>query len=241
MILDPTNLESIKRFFEENKYLSTCELAILANRSPTTIRNWKRRCGIPLGKSPFSGVKHSHKGKPIVPVRDERIWDNEAWFRQKYEQEGLGILAIAKTIGRSKSLVIARLRKYDIVIRSHADAVRSNNPACNEEWLYKHYCTREQYIDWCKRNGKEPDQNGGKALSIIKCAAEANVVPYTIYNWLVRFKIPMRDTRESLAGIHNPFYGRRHTNATKAHLREKYWRSNKANCHNESKNEGGDP
>lgn len=223
-MIDPSNLESVKKFFADNPYRTTYELAILAGRSPSTIRNWKRKCGVDLKESPFKG-KREYKSRDVEKITDCHIWDNEEWFRQKYEQEGLGIPTIARMIGRSVSLVAGRLVKYEIATRSHADAVKSSNPYCNEEWLYTNYATRRQYIDWCIEKKKTPSDDGGKSFPLAKCAEMANVVPYTIYNWLVHYKIPMRDISEAMSGEHNPFYGKKHSDETKTKIREAYYKA----------------
>jgi hypothetical protein len=221
-MLNPNDIDALKKFFEENPYLSTYELAMVAGKSPSTIRNWKRKCGLELKQSPFpKGREYSRREVEIV--QDQGIWDIKEWFSQKYTVEGYGIPTIAKMIGKSVSLVAARLKKYDIATRPHSEAVRSSNEYCNEEWLYSHYAIRDQYVEWCTRNAKPVSQDGGKALSLAKCAKIAGVVPYTIYNWLVHFKIPMRDINEAMAGEGNPFYGKKHSDATKQRIRESYW------------------
>jgi hypothetical protein len=227
----------MKKFFDENPHLTTYEFAVLANKSPSTIRNWKRKCGLNLKESPFK-VRVEYKRREVSKVANDHVWDNEDWLRQKYEHDGFGIPTIAKMIGHSVSLVASRLKKYDIATRQHIDAVKSSNKACNEEWLYTNYTTRDQYIEWCSKKSKMPTNGSGKALSLAKCAELADVVPYTIYNWLVRFKIPIRDISEAMAGENNPFYGKKHSDATKARIREAYWRSRK-NDQNLS-GEGGD-
>lgn len=224
MVVDPNNINSLKTFFDENPSLTTYELAMLVGKSPSTIRNWKRKCGIPLKESPFN-TKRAYEKTNYGSENNAAIWDTVEWFRQKYEVEGLGIPTIAKIIGKSVSLVANRLSKYNIQTRTHADAVKSDNQFCDEEWLYKHYATREQYVEWCDRNTKAPNPEGGKSLSLTKCAELAKVVPYTIYNWLVRFKVPMRDISEAMTGKHNPFYGRKHSEATKTKIKEAYWKS----------------
>lgn len=221
-MLNPNNVNELKKFFEENPSLSTYELAIVAGKSPSTIRNWKRKCGIELKQSPFPKGRE-YTRRDVEPVTDQDVWDNKEWFSQKYTVEGFGIPTIAKMIGKSVSLVAARLKKYEVATRPHNEAVKSTNKCCNEEWLYYHYTTRDQYVDWCTKNAKQVEAEGGQALSLAKCAKLAEVVPYTIYNWLVHFKIPMRDINEAMAGEGNPFYGRKHSDATKQRIRESYW------------------
>jgi transposase len=237
-MVDPSDTNSIKKFFEENPYLSTYELAVRAGKSPSTIRNWKRKCGIILKDSPFK-TKREYKKRDVGTVDDAAVWDNEAWFREKYEDERLGIPTIARMIGRSVSLVAGRLIKYDISTRPHSDAVKSVNPACSEEWLYYHYATKELYTEWCNKNARQVDLDGGKTHSLAKCAELAGVVPYTIYNWLVRFRIPMRDISEAMTGENNPFYGRKHSDATKARIRDAYWKTRSEPRSEKAPGEGG--
>lgn len=221
-MLNPNNINELKKFFEENPYLSTYELAMVAGKSPSTIRNWKRKCGLELKQSPFPKGRE-YTRREVESIQDQGIWDTKNWFNQKYAIEGFGIPTIAKIIGKSVSLVAARLKKYDIPTRPHNEAVKSSNQYCNEEWLHSHYATRDQYVDWCTRNAKPVSSDGGQALSLAKCAKIAGVVPYTIYNWLVHFKIPMRDINEAMAGEGNPFYGKKHSDVTKQRIRESYW------------------
>lgn len=223
-MLNPSNVEALKKFFESNPHLSTYELAIVAGRSPSTIRNWKRKCGITLKESPFPKGRE-YKKKEVPQVSDKLVWDTKEWFYQKYVTEGLGIPTIARMISKSVSLVAGRLKKYDVPTRPHKDAVKSNNTSCDEGWLYYNYATRDQYVDWCTKNAKPVEPEGGKALSLAKCATIAGVVPYTIYNWLVRYRIPMRDINEAMAGENNPFFGKKHSDATKQKIRESYWKA----------------
>lgn len=223
MSIDPSNKDSLRKFFEDHPHMSTYELAMISGRSPSTIRNWKRRCGLSLKNSPFPR-NQSYKKREVLFETDQNVWDCEEWFRQKYEIEKLGIPTIARVISRSVSLVANRLKKYDVKTRPHSTAVQSSNRYSNEEWLYYKYATRDQYIDWCMKNSKAPDEEGGCALSLAKCAKLAGVVPYTIYNWLVRFRVPIRDINEAMTGDNNPFYGKKHSEETKEKIRQAYWR-----------------
>jgi len=228
MEIDESNKEALKKFFEEYYYLNNYELANLVGKSISTVRNWKRKCGIKAKTSPFK-PRQEYPKQEIQQILDQNIWDNEEWFRVKYEQESIGIHTIAKIIGHSMSFVYNRLKKYDIQSRTHSDAVKSENQYCDEKWLYYNYATREQYLEWCAVNKYNPELNGGKALTLTECAEIANVVPYTLYNWLLRFHVPIRNMGEAMTGEHNPFYGKKHTDDTKAKLREKSQK-----LHNES-------
>ena len=211
--------ELVKEYFEENDHLTVYEIAIKLNKSPSTIRNWRRKAGL-SSKYPFK-TRPKIKKNDIIKIDDKEIWDNEEWFRDQYEGKKHGIAIIAKIISRSPRLVVLRLNKYGIEIRSHSQAVKSNNPCSSGKWLAYHYGTRDEYIGATK----DPDSDGGKSWSLKKCASEAGVVPATIYNWLVRanregYKINIRDLNESVAGNRNPFYGKKHTEKTKERLRQ---------------------
>jgi len=204
---NPKDKEMLKLWFEQNQDLTTLELATKAGVSPSTIRNWKRSCGLELGKSPFD-VSYKMSKKNVEKVDDPIIWDNKSWFEDQYRIKGRGIYLIARVIGRSTSLVKGRLDRYGIPLRSHSEAVKSKSPYCNKEWL------ELNYIELNK--------------SLAKCAEEAGVSPYTICNWLAKFDIPIRDIHEAMAGRRNPFHGKKHSEETKRKIREAY-RENRQN------------
>jgi len=203
----------VREFFKENDHLKTNEIAIQLGRSPATIGRWRKEAG--LTKSyPFKN-RPKFPSRALPTVSDPTIWDNEEWFKEYYEEKSFGITAIGKIIKRSPRLVSLRLQKYGIKIKSHTEAVRSTNPCANEEWLVYHYGNRKEYLAWVRRIGAKPDNDGGKSWSLKKCSGVADVVPATIYGWIVRVNneggsISLRDISESIAGEKNPFYGKRH-------------------------------
>jgi transposase len=200
------NAETIERqraFLRQNAGLSTYDLAILSNTSASTIRNWKRRCGVASSsKPPFAaGAAPKKVPKVVVEVRDPAVWDNPAWFRQKYEVERIGMPTIARIIGRSPGLVCARLKRFKIHKRSLKDSMSSKSQFCNKAWLLEHYVR----LGW----------------PLKKCGAAAGgVSAWTVYNWLIRFQIAPRCLREAMAGKMNPFFGRKHTAETKERIRQ---------------------
>lgn len=199
MILpNPKNLKSLQVFFRDYGHLKNSDLAILANTSSSTIRRWKRRCNVAnyaegWGSNkafrPFQGTKASKVEVVVVPPE---VWNNRDWFYQKYVVERLGIPLISRMINRDKNIVLCRFERFNIKTRSYAEASKSKNPCCTYEWLYEHY---EIY-----------------GMSLEKCAALANVNPYTIYNWLAKFKIYIRNHNECMAGERNPGYGKPNNN-----------------------------
>lgn len=209
------NWGELKKFFEENNHLSVCEIALNLNKSPSTIRNWRRHSGYQLKKYPF---KNRPVAMPIAVevITDRSIWDNEEWFREQYEQKHHGLQLISKIIGRNQRVVTIRLKRYGIKTRDQATASRSHNPCASAEWLIYHYGTKEEYLEHTTKSSTQPDPDGGRGWSIRKCAIAAGVVPATLYFWLTRanrdgVKINIRDPNEAQVGIRNPFYGKKHT------------------------------
>jgi hypothetical protein len=223
-MIDQDRWEETKKYLIEYDFLSVYDLAIQLNRSPATIRIWRRKLGLSRGY-PFKVRPETRKKSVVSVVVDQEIWDNAEWFKEQYVDKKMGIAAIAKVIGRVSRIVVLRLSKYGIATRKHDKAVKSINPCSDIQWLMYNYATRDEYLSWAVKNGVKPDEIGGKSLSMKKCADLANVVPATVNNWLVRanregFKINIRDSSESQVGSKNPFYGRRHTKETIERLRK---------------------
>lgn len=168
-MIDPNNKESLLNFFNRYNHLKNHELAVLANRSTSTIREWKRKCGLSVGgKQLYPRVIF----KKLVPTPPDN-WDNKEWFYDMYVNKKYGTGILAQILGLARSTIWKKLRKYNIKLRSNIDSKRSKNKYCNEEWLRKYY---EEY-GWSTGN----------------CAEAAGVQSATIYDWLIRFKIKVRD------------------------------------------------
>lgn len=198
-MVDVSDVNALRAFFEKHKYYTTYELAILVDKAPSTIDKWRSRCGISTGKKRLSDTKKVQAPVTIVP---KEIWDNEEWLRNKYEIEKVGLPTIARMIDRSVTLVKRRFDRYKIATRDLRSSMASKNPMCTKQWLLDNY------------------ENGGKTL--VECAEIANVSPHTISKWLAKFKMSIRDINEAMAGDRNPFWGRRHSEQTKERLRSAY-------------------
>lgn len=221
MEVDPSDIDALSAFLDEYDHYTTYELAQLVDRSPSTIRKWRKKCNKESTKMPFANAKRPKpKKKQVTLVTDPDIWDNQEWFEEQYYEKGHGIPTIAKIIGRSVSLVVKRFDRYSIQTRSYRESMASKNPCCNKKWLMENYADRDQYLEWCQEHGVEPISDGGRGRTLAECAEEAGVVPYTIYNWLVKFRVSIRDINEAMVGERNPFFGRRHTEETKRKIRE---------------------
>lgn len=197
MKLNPTDPDSLKEFFKKFDGLSNPELAILVNRRPDTIRDWRKKCNIPVKHDPFVEWRSKREKEIKTKIDCPEIWDNAEWFKEQYEDKGFGVSVISKIIRKNPKFTYYRLKKYGVKIRSPREATRSSNLCCNAEWLHYHYARREEYLKWCNKNKVETDEYGGMALPLRQCAELAGVVPYTILNWLARFKMRIRGITES--------------------------------------------
>lgn len=155
------------------------DLAILVGKSTSTIRRWKRKCGLSSSKSPIFETETKTKKKDDISIVPPKNWDNKRWFEDMYNNNQLSLRQIAAILGRSKNLVIARLDEYGIEKRTHNQATKSENDFCNEEWLKKYYENNLWPIEWC--------------------AQAASVSNETINDWLVKFGIKKRTRAESIS------------------------------------------
>lgn len=200
--IDPTNIDSLIRFFKENPNFHNWELATIANRSIRTITKWKRKVRDHLGnaaneflhnnKVPFKRYRNPKK-KVATDLPDD-VWDNKYWFHKQYVENGHGVFTIGRMIGRPHMIVLKRLKKYGIETR---EPPSPKNPCHDPEWLYHHYGTKEDYVQWCWRQEKHPRKGGGKTWSIGQCAKAAGVSHTTMNSWLVKHGMKIRDRIES--------------------------------------------
>lgn len=167
--VNPSDKASLLLFFTKYSKLSENEQAIMANRSTHTIRRWKRICGLSKNKKPLY-QKISYR--KILNKTSEN-WDNPEWFNKMYHENGHGIRQIAFMIDKAIRTVEKRFNKYKVKTRTHKDSTKSKNKFANEEWLQRHYVE----LKW----------------SLEQCAQAACVTKATVVDWLVAFKILIRD------------------------------------------------
>ncbi len=193
----------ILNLLTEYNDLSTSDLALLAGKSVTTIRRWKRKYGFNSDRPSF--MTQYRCPKRATADHDTTNWDTKDWLYQKYIVEGLGITAIGNLVGKAAWSISVRLKRHGIPIQ-YQSRNKSQNPFCNKPWLAYHYCGRRAYLEWCEEAEEVPDECGGLGLSLGKCAEIAGVSPYTIYNWLSKFSIYIRSKEEARAAARNPEY-----------------------------------
>jgi hypothetical protein len=172
----------------KDQCIRTTEVATLTSKSTKTIIAQRRKLGIKcpttwgtnLTERPFK----KQLPEPVEIVSPE-VWNNKEWLTKAYDK--YGVRTLVRIINRNMKCVKYHLDKFGIP--RHSDRRRfPENPCCNKNWLEEHYIVKEK--------------------SLAACAKLANVNRYTIYNWLVTFKLPIRDHHEATSGDRNHNYGR---------------------------------
>ena len=194
---NPYNKRSLELFFKEYDHLSSSELAILAGVGMETIRRWRRKVGLRsvglrkwgtnLDERPFVGTKMSGTTERMP---DPSCWFSREWFWQKYVVEKKGMRVLARITGKAKNRILYKLRDFKIPIRRKEDTIpQSENPCCDRKWLEENYEI--------------------EGLSLEKCAELAGVNPYSIYRWLVKFRMHIRNEFEYNIGERSSNYGKK--------------------------------
>jgi hypothetical protein len=150
-----------------------------------------------MQKHPFKINHAKAKATVVERVTDPAVWDNREWFYDQYCTMGRGVRIISRVLNKSMETVHSRLKRYGIPLR--VNRWTSKHPCYSEAWLYFNDARRDQYVKWCIEHGQQPDPFGGKGLGLFDCAKIAKVVPYTIFNWLTHFNVPIRDARAASA------------------------------------------
>lgn len=185
---DVKDLRSLKMFFEENKFLRTTELAQVAGVSTPTIIRWRKMCDIKPPKPRWHpGVIPQKKKLPENVAPNSHLDPN--WLYQKSVVEGYGMHRIAEMSKRDVKTIWYRMKKLKIPTKTARELSVSKNPCCSREWLMENYVINK--------------------ISAIQCSKMAGVCQYTIYNWLAKFNIELRDITSSSAGELNRMYGRK--------------------------------
>ena len=161
---------ALQRWFETYLYLSTNDHAQIADRSTSYIRRLKKLAGI-NGKMPANlPVPKSRSRVVNIIVPDD--WDNPVWLQQMIRI--YSSIEIAKAVGIDTSNICRKLQKYGITDRL---GTKPRNKCCTRDWCIEHYVNQ--------------------GLTQIKCAELAGIGQQTFSNWLNRFKIPVRTSRET--------------------------------------------
>lgn len=196
---DPRDNNSLKEFFHKYRGLTNIELATMADCASCTIIEWKRRCGV---------IENGYVKPPKPLPKPAENWDNKEWFEEHYVRRKMGFRALAALIGKPNNwlAVKRRLKRFRITRRTREESVGSDNPCCEEGWLYYYYSRPKEYKKWCDERGIEPDEDGGQGLTLHQCADLAGASHQTIANWLALFQIKARGLGESIIQEYNPCY-----------------------------------
>ena len=168
-LVDIDNAESLRSWFDDHAYLSTNDHAQIIGKSASYVRSLKHKVGI-KGRMPANIPSHTNINTAVVVLPHD--WDTEKWLRQAAKL--YSARQIAKACGVDKKTILNRFRKYDI---EYSKTNKSSNPNCNRSWCYKHYMEL--------------------GLNQKQCAEKAGISQQTFANWLNRFSITVRSSKET--------------------------------------------
>lgn len=170
--IDPKDIESIRKFFKEHYDYTSFELRHKYDIPISTLNYWRRKAGIP-NKKPDAFKNYRKDPIKVEKIEDPKVWDNGPWFMEMYIKRKIGAYILARMINRSVTIVYRRLKRFNIPIREHREAVVSTNEYKNEEWLWNEYVRKNRTL---------------KDIS-----EEAGVNRYTICHWLAEFCIAIKE------------------------------------------------
>ncbi len=169
-LVDKNDLDAVRNWFLEHPFIDTPIHAMIMDYNMDKVRKLKQKVGLG-GKMPKNLPP---VGKKMIPTKIEvpEDWDNAEWLSKAYAKHH--ITDIARSVGLNRISIWIRLKKYGI------KPGRKLHPCCNKQWLHKHYVE--------------------KRMTQHQCAKKAGVSLQTFARWLVLFKIPVRNCRESASG-----------------------------------------
>jgi hypothetical protein len=179
--IDITTPSSVKKWFLDFPELTTGEHCMIMDRSPSVIERLKRECGVTsivvveVEGGFMCSAKPPARKKPTKVQQTVANYDDE-WVVKQYIG-GKSLNWIRSACGCSPTKIYNILNTNKIVLRSHKQAVCSDNEYCSKQWLITNY------ID-----NKYPMR---------KCAELAGVSHCTIRYWLAKFKLDVRSQHET--------------------------------------------
>lgn len=167
----PGDIESLRDFFLKYPELISTELIQIMRRSFSVVQKIRSRIRVNsvLIIETENGVLTTRRNttKFISP----ELTIDPSWLYDQHVNKNIGIKALAKSIGRSRTFIRKRLRSLGVTNNY------VKNPYYNKEWLYEHYMVQKQSMRQC-----------GKIAGVSHC---------TIRLWLAEFGIPSRDPFET--------------------------------------------
>ena len=158
-------------FLNDNKHLTNMEKALLARVCVKTIQRWKHRLGLYNPNNGWGSKQSYRPFKSYIPPDTTKpkvpIYTQpitDEWLNEMHE----------KGYGKRRISIMCGLGHFDLRKRFKNKGKEVLHQCCNRQWLEEHYETL--------------------GLNYRQCAEIACVNPYTIYNWLIKFGIPIKDT-----------------------------------------------
>jgi hypothetical protein len=159
--------KSLKKWFDNHIHLTVNDHAIIMGKCTKTVRKLRKKAGL-CGSKPKTTVKPKPHRSPIILLPNH--WRTTEWLTDNIKRYGSD--AIIKATGLNKKTFYEILRKLNVPYSGKFD---SKNPLCNKAWCYRHYIELN--------------------YNLSQCAKIASVNRNTISNWLVKFKIPLRNNK----------------------------------------------
>ena len=164
--------QSLRAWFDDHAYLSTNDHAQIMGKSASYVRSLKHKVGI-RGNTPDNIPTYKNVDTTVVSPPPD--WDTEKWLRHAAKLYSAS--QIAKACGVSRKTIVKRYNKFGI---EYSKSNRSRNPNCTRSWCYKHYIEL--------------------GLNQTQCAKKAGISQQTFANWLNKFGITVRTSKETQKG-----------------------------------------
>lgn len=162
---DPAALAA---WFASYPFLTTHDMAQIAQVCPKTVYRWRRRANIRSRR-----IKPPHFSRRRRKLRAPANWDTD-WLVEAY-QVGYSTTELADATGRAAQTISERLKRR-IELRGPVESIRSRNPCCTRQWVQEYYVER--------------------GLSQLRCSKLAGVSKYTFATWLDKFRVRVRSISE---------------------------------------------
>lgn len=162
--VDINNPESLRKWFDEHKFLSIYDHAIIANVTMNKIKALRSLAGL-------KGKNITTKKRPIYTKRQLIIdvpadWKNKEWMTEAAKKHNIRALALSIGISRSQFYHYAR----ELGVKFPDKRRISSNPCCTKAWCYRHYVEL--------------------GYSAQRCAKLAHISTPGFLKWLKNFHIP---------------------------------------------------
>lgn len=161
------DLNALKKWFNKHSYLNIQDLSMIIGKCSRDVRALKRQCGI-KGRAPKVKRRATTKTTDLAELPSN--WRTKEWLSENLALYGSN--AVIRATGLTPKRFYEILRKLEVKLPGRIN----KNPCCSKTWCYRHY-TELGY-------------------SAKKCARLAGVTHPTFIDWLIKFKIQIRVSKE---------------------------------------------